>query len=76
MYAIIIATMIAGATVPKVPVLIASYSSLNECRFELVEISKLQGYELNVSPMVSYSVKKVTPEKTIVAFCVKNIESV
>ena len=76
MYAVIVATMIASSQVPKIPVMVASYSTLTECREELVKVSKLHGYELVVSPTLSYSVAKVTPEKTTTAFCVKNIVSI
>ena len=75
-YAIVVATMIASSQVPKIPVMVASYSTLTQCRAELVEVSKLQGYELVVSPTLSYSVAKVTPEKTTTAFCVKDIRSI
>ena len=76
MYAVIVATMIASSQVPKIPVIVASYSTLTECRTELVKVSKLQGYELVVSPTLSYSVAKVTPEKTTTAFCVKDIRNI
>ena len=75
-YAVIVATMIASSQVPKIPVMVASYRTLTQCRAELVEVSKLQGYELIVSPTLSYSVAKVTPEKTTTAFCVKDIRSI
>jgi len=42
----------------------------------LLEIAKLQGYERIVSPMLSYSVVKISPTKSTTAFCVKNIQTI
>lgn len=78
MYGVVIAIMLAGAsgTEPKLPLLVATYATLNDCRLELVEISKLPGFELVVSPLLSYSVAKEANGDTTMAFCVKNIKSV
>ena len=76
MYAIVVAIMIASNQAPKIPVMLASYKTLNECRLQLAEISKLQGYERVVIPMLSYSVVKVTPDKTTTAFCVKDMRGI
>ena len=76
MYAIVIAVMLAGASEPKLPVMVASFSTLNDCRMELVEVSKLPNYKLVVSPLLSYSVAKELEGSTTMAFCVKNIVSI
>lgn len=76
MYAIVIAVILAGASEPKLPVMVASFSTINECRLELVEVSKLPNFELVVSPLLSYSVSKEASGNTTIAFCVKNIVSV
>ena len=61
---------------PQIPVIVSSYSNLNNCRFELIRIGKIQGYKLVTSPMVGYAVVKVEDKKTTTAFCVKNIQSI
>jgi len=77
MYSVVIAIMLAtGTTEPKVPILVASFSNLTKCRLELVEISKIDGYKLVVSPLLSYSVAKEEEGKTTMAFCINNIESI
>jgi hypothetical protein len=76
MYAVVIAIMLAGASEPKLPVLVASYATLNDCRMELVEVSKLPNYKLVVSPLLSYSVSREIDGDTTIAFCVKNIVSI
>ena len=77
MWSIVIAIMLStGTTEPKVPILVASFSNLTKCRLELVEISKIDGYELVVSPLLSYSVAKEEEGKTTMAFCINNIESI
>jgi hypothetical protein len=68
--------MLAGASEPKLPVMVASFSTLNDCRMELVEVSKLPNYKLVVSPLLSYSVAKELEGSTTMAFCVKNIVSI
>jgi hypothetical protein len=77
MYAIVVAVMLSGSDAPpKVPVMVASYKTLKECRIKLLEIAKLQGYERIVSPMLSYAVVKISPTKSTTAFCVKNIQTI
>ena len=76
MYAVVIAIMLAGASEPKLPVLVASYPTLNDCRMELVEVSKLPNYKLVVSPLLSYSVSREVGGDITIAFCVKNIVSI
>ena len=68
--------MLAGASEPKLPVLVASYPTLNDCRMELLEVSKLPNYKLVVSPLLSYSVSKEVGGDITIAFCVKNIVSI
>ena len=77
MYAIVVAVMLSGSYAPpKVSVMVASYKTLKECRINLLEIAKLQGYECIISPMLSYAVVKITPTKATTAFCVKNIQTI
>ena len=76
MYAVVIAIMLAGASEPKLPVLVASYPTLNDCRMELVEVSKLPDYKLVVSPLLSYAVSREVGGDITIAFCVKNIVSI
>ena len=68
--------MLAGASEQKLPVLVASYPTLNDCRMELLEVSKLPNYKLVVSPLLSYSVSKEVGGDITIAFCVKNIVSI
>jgi hypothetical protein len=75
MYSIILATMLATGE-PSIPLVVSSYSTLNNCRFELIRIGKSRGFELVNNPMVGYAVVKVEDEKTTTAFCVKNIQSI
>ena len=77
MYAIVVAVMLSGSDAPpKVPVMVASYNTLKECRLNLLEIVKLQGYERVVHPLLSYSVVKILPTKSTTVFCVKNIQNI
>ena len=75
MWSIILATMLASGE-PQIPLIVSSYSTLNNCRFELIRIGKAGGYELITSPMVGYAVVKVSDDKTTTAFCVKNVQSI
>ena len=61
---------------PKIPVMVTSYSTLKECRLNLLEIAELHGYERVVHPLLSYSVVKSSPTKLTTVFCVKNIQSI
>ena len=76
MYFIVVAMMLSGSEPPKIPIIVSSYSTLKECRLSLLEIAKLHGYERVVHPILSYSVVKISPTKSITAFCVKNIQSI
>ena len=75
MWSIILATMLANGE-PQIPVIVSSYSTLNNCRFELIRIGKSRGYELVNNPIVGYAVVRVEDDKTTTAFCVKNIQSI
>jgi len=75
MWAIVLATMLATGE-PKVPLIMSSYSTFNKCRQELIRVGAIGGYEPVVSPMVGYAVVKVTDEKTITAFCVKDMRGI
>jgi hypothetical protein len=68
--------MLSGSEPPKIPIVVSNYSTLKECRLSLLEIAKLHGYERVVHPILSYSVVKISPTKSITAFCVKNIQSI
>ena len=76
MWALVVATMITASEAPAMPVIISSYSTLKSCRSELIDVSIKLEYKLIVSPMLGYTAKKVTEEKTTVAFCAKNIQSI
>jgi len=75
MWSIILATMLANSE-PQIPLIVSSYSTLNNCRFELIRIGKARGYELVNNPMVGYAVVRVEDKKTTTAFCVKNMQSI
>jgi len=76
MWSILVATMLAVTEVPAMPVIIFSYPTLKQCRLELIDISKKLDYALVVNPMLGYTAQKETEEKTIVAFCAKNLQSI
>ena len=76
MWSILVTTMLAVTEVPAMPVIISSYSTLKKCRLELIDVSKKLDYDLSVSTLLGYTAKKVTEEKTTVAFCAKNIQSI
>ena len=76
MWSILVATMIVASEAPAMPVIISSYSTLRSCRAELIDISIKLEYKLIVSPMLGYTAQKKTEEKTTVAFCAKNIQSI
>ena len=75
MYLIVIATMLASAE-PTLPVLMAGYPTLSQCRLELVDIAKIDGFDLVISPFVGYSVVKMKANKSVLAFCVKDIRNI
>ena len=76
MWSLLVATMLVASEVPAMPVIISSYSTLRSCRAELIDISIKLEYKLIVSPMLGYTAQKKTEEKTTVAFCAKNIQSI
>ena len=76
MYALVVATMLSVSTEPAMPVMVSSYSTLKSCRVELLVVAKELEYALVTSPLLGYAVQKETEEKTTIAFCVKNIESI
>ena len=75
MYYVVIATMLA-TTEPTFPVVIASYSTMDQCRLELVDIAKIDGFELIISPFVGYAVVKMSEKKSTMGFCAKDIRGV
>ena len=76
MWSILVATMLAVTEVPAMPVIISSYPTLKQCRGELLSVAKKLDYALVVNPMLGYTAQKETEEKTIVAFCAKNLQSI
>ena len=76
MYGIVVAIMLAGASEPKLPVLVESYGTLDKCRASLLEVSKLPDFKRVVSPLFGYSTLKEIEGSTTIAFCVKNIVSI
>jgi len=76
MWSILVATMLTVTEVPAMPVIISSYSTLKQCRGELLSVAKKLDYKLIVSPMLGYTAQKETEEKTTVAFCAKNLQSI
>ena len=75
MWAIVLATMLASGD-PSIPLIMSSYSTFDNCRKELLRVGNIGGYEPVVSPMVGYSVVKVETNKTITAFCVKDMRGI
>ena len=75
MWAIVLATMLASGE-PSIPLIMSSYSTFDNCRKELLRVGRIGGYEPVVSPMVGYSVVKVKADKTITAFCVKDMRGI
>ena len=75
MYYVVIATMLA-TTEPTFPVVIASYATMDQCRLELVDIAKIDGFELVISPFVGYAVVKMDEKKSTMGFCAKDIRGV
>ena len=75
MWAIVLATMLASGE-PQVPLIMSSYSTLDNCRKELLRVGTIGGYDPVVSPMVGYSVVKVEAEKTTTVFCVKDMRGI
>ena len=76
MWSIIIAIALIDSGGRETPKLVSSYPTLRECRLELLEVAKSLDYELVVSPLLGYSVKKDKEGKTIVLFCVQNQKGV
>jgi hypothetical protein len=56
--------------------MVSSYSTLKRCRVELLIVAKELDYKLVTSPLLGYAAQKETEDKTTIAFCVKNIESI
>jgi len=75
MWAIVLATMLATGK-PTIPLIMSSYSTFDGCRKELIRVGEIGGYEPVVSPMVGYSVVKIKEDKTITAFCVKDMRGI
>tara|TARA_B110000977_G_C10731202_1_gene359107 strand:+ start:301 stop:528 length:228 start_codon:yes stop_codon:yes gene_type:complete len=75
MWAIVLATMLASGE-PSIPLIMSSYSTFDNCRKELLRVGDIGGYEPVVSPMVGYSVVKIEANKTITAFCVKDMRGI
>jgi hypothetical protein len=76
MYALVVATMLSVSTEPAMPVMVSSYLTLKKCRVELLAVAKELEYALVTSPLLGYAAQKELEDKTTIAFCVKNIESI
>jgi len=76
MFSLVIATMLSVSSGPAMPVIVAGYTTLGKCRAELVVVAKELDYKLVTSPFLGYIAQKETEEKTTLAFCARNIESV
>jgi hypothetical protein len=76
MYALVVATMLSVSTEPAMPVMVSSYLTLKRCRVELLVVAKELEYALVTSPLLGYAAQKESEDKTTIAFCVKNIESI
>jgi hypothetical protein len=76
MYALVVATMLSVSTEPAMPVMVSSYLTLKKCRVELLVVAKELEYALVTSPLLGYAAQKESEDKTTIAFCVKNIESI
>jgi hypothetical protein len=76
MWSIIIATVLIDSKRQETPVLVSTYPTLRDCRLELIEVAKTLKYDLVVSPLLGYAIKKNANSKTTVAFCVQNKEGV
>jgi hypothetical protein len=76
MWSLIIAIALMDSTGQETPELVSSYPTLRDCRLELIQLAKALDYDLVVSPLLGYSVKKNQDRKTIVAFCIQNKEGV
>lgn len=76
MWSIIIATVLINTKGQETPVLVSTYPTLRECRLELINAAKSLKYELVVSPLFGYAIKKNENSKITVGFCVQNKESV
>ena len=76
MYALVVATMLSVSTEPAMPVMVSSYLTLKGCRVELLVVAKELEYALVTSPLLGYAAQKESEDKTTIAFCVKNIESI
>jgi|TARA_B110000977_G_scaffold115911_1_gene149757 hypothetical protein len=76
MYALVVATMLSVSTEPALPVMVSSYPTLKKCRVELLVVAKELDYRLVTNPILGYAVQKETEDKTTIAFCIRNIESI
>jgi|TARA_R110000796_G_scaffold108837_1_gene219981 hypothetical protein len=75
MYFVVMATMLA-TTEPTFPVVVAGYPTMNQCRLELVNIAKVNRFELVVRPFVGYAIVKMGEKKSMMGFCIKDIRSI
>jgi hypothetical protein len=56
--------------------MVSSYPTLKKCRVELLVVAKELDYRLVTNPILGYAVQKETEDKTTIAFCIRNIESI
>ena len=79
MYYIILALMLVGPDAPElptVPAIVGSYVSLADCKAELREVSKLEGYKRIVNDALAYSVVKFDGDNATILFCARDMRSV
>ena len=77
MYVLVIAMLMIGESgVTAEPNLIEEYNSLEDCRQELILISKLPNFRLGSIDLLGYAAIKETEEVKAAVFCVKNYRSI
>tara|TARA_B100000780_G_scaffold260551_1_gene212413 strand:- start:606 stop:836 length:231 start_codon:yes stop_codon:yes gene_type:complete len=76
MYLVVVAVVLASSGIAQVPVAMQGYSTLMDCRAELLEISKIPQYELIINPLMGYSVAKSDSKSMTTAFCVRDLTNI
>jgi hypothetical protein len=76
MYLIVIAIALSSSGIAQVPVVLQGYSTLKQCRTELLEISKISNYELIINPLMGYAVGKTDSKAITTAFCARDLRNI
>ena len=79
MYFLILAAMVTSSTAAPLPMpaVMASFSTLEKCRDELVMLSKTDNFKLKKHPMFGESaVKRYGNEGLTVFFCARNMRRI